>query len=462
MSLQQILQGYSQDISASQNHNNELADDNRARKAESMEDQFAHHLDALTSASTELGTASGAIHMGRKVYRKFKEGKATYKKVEDLINKVKKAASGGDKPTGEEGDGGSGEGVEPTRPLGSQEGDRDAADGGASKDGASKTATQDGGSGAGDGTQPVSEDTIQSVTRDSNQVNQRFKQLPEESQVNLEQQYRLNPLRVENPETPQDYRTNLNLRSQAVSQEEERLGSNSAPKAPEAQGEVTPASQPAPQPEAQPQPATQPAPEASEQNLLQKRPATLGEAPESEPFNFRNVVPGEGQPFSQPKALGRAVGKTAPNLESSAPQITGRAEELQQGTQKLGGAIDGTLQKAGAAVQDTINGVKSSVGNLVQNTASKVGNAVKSVLPESVGDFLGSGAGEVLSAGLDAIPVVGEIASVVTGLVSLFEGLHHKAKPDEDLTGTPISQATTAIDPSALTKDQPTMGATIV
>lgn len=454
MSLQQILQGYSQDISASQNHNNELADDNRARKAETMEDQFAHHLDALNSASTELGTASGAIHMGRKVYKKFKEGKATYKKVEDLINKVKKAASGGDKPTGEEGDGGSGEGAEPTRPLGSQKGDRDAADGGASKEGASKTTTQDGGSGAGDATKPVGEDTLSAVSEDSKLVNQRFKQLPQESQTNLEQQFKSNPLRVENPESPQDYRTNLNLRSQAVSQEEERLGSNSAPKAPEAQGEVTPASQPAPQPEAQPQPATQPAPEASEQNLLERRTTTtIADTPESQLAK---------DPFSQPRTLGRAVGKTAPNLESSAPQITGRAEELQQGTQKLGGAIDGTLQKAGAAVQDTINGVKSSVGNLVQNTASKVGNAVKSVLPESVGDFLGSGAGEVLSAGLDAIPVVGEIASVITGLVSLFEGLHHKAKPDEDLTGTPISQATTAIDPSALTKDQPTMSATIV
>ncbi len=449
MSLQSILQGYSQDITASQDHNNELADDNRARKAESIEDQFSHHLETMNSAATELGTASGAIHLGRKVYKKYKQGRETYKKVEDLINKVKKAATGGDAPTGEEGEGGSGEGAEPSRPLGSGEGNRDAPDGGSGAEGESRTTTQDGGSGAGDGTQPVSEDTMQSVGQDSKLVNQRFKQLPEESQTNLEQQFKSNPLRVENPETPQDFRSNLNLRGQAVSQEEERLGSNSAPKAPEAQGEVTPASQPAPQPEAQPQPTTQPAPESSDQNLLQRR--TISETPESQLSE---------QPFSEPRTLSTTVVKSSPDLESS--QISGRTEELEQGTQKLGGAIDGTIQRAGAAVQDTVNGVKTSVGNLSENVASKVGGAVKSVLPESVGDFLGSGAGEVLSAGLDAIPVVGEIASVFTGLVSLFEGLHHKAKPDEDLQGAPTGTATTALDPSALTKGQATTSATIV
>ena len=88
---------------------------------------------------------------------------------------------------------------------------------------------------------------------------------------------------------------------------------------------------------------------------------------------------------------------------------------------------------------------------MADNVASKVGGAVKSVLPESMGDL---GTEAAISAGLDAIPVVGEVASVITGLVSLFEGLDHDSKPKEQAPVSQPVQVATGLDTTALQKGQ--------
>ena len=161
--------------------------------------------------------------------------------------------------------------------------------------------------------------------------------------------------------------------------------------------------------------------------------------------------------------LGRNLTSEQDQFESGVKALSGRTAELESGAVRGG---ESALTQAGAVAQDTINGVRSGVGNIVENTANKALTAVKSTLPESIGDFLGTGAGEVLSAGLDAIPVVGEVASVVTGLVSLFEGLDKKKEDAQAqakaVTGNISGQAQTAIDPTAITKAQPVMGATLV
>ena len=73
MSLQDLLSGYSQDINArishEQDHEQEIAD----RKANTVEEHFQHFKDAMESAGQELGTAGMAIHMGRKVWKKYQE-----------------------------------------------------------------------------------------------------------------------------------------------------------------------------------------------------------------------------------------------------------------------------------------------------------------------------------------------------------------------------------------------------
>lgn len=76
----------------------------------------------------------------------------------------------------------------------------------------------------GEGDPAVDNPTLESVRADNRDVLNRFRQLPDDSQATLDQQYRDNPLRVDNPSSAEDFSTNLNLRAQAVQQEEERLG----------------------------------------------------------------------------------------------------------------------------------------------------------------------------------------------------------------------------------------------
>lgn len=100
MSLQSILQGYSQDINSISSHNNDVENEVRNRKAETLEEQFQHHLDAFNSGAQVLGTAAGAYHLGRKAYNKYKsrvnENKANSQPEPD----TKPDAS---EPTGEDG-----------------------------------------------------------------------------------------------------------------------------------------------------------------------------------------------------------------------------------------------------------------------------------------------------------------------------------------------------------------------
>jgi len=73
MSLQDLLAGYSQDINAriqhEQDHDQEVAD----RKATTIEEHFQHFKDAMESAGQEAGVAGMAIHMGRKVWKKYQD-----------------------------------------------------------------------------------------------------------------------------------------------------------------------------------------------------------------------------------------------------------------------------------------------------------------------------------------------------------------------------------------------------
>ena len=76
MSLQQILQSYSQDISAKVQHDDDQANENADRKANTMEEQFQNTIDHFSSGATDLGTAAGAMHLGRKVYKAYRDKKA--------------------------------------------------------------------------------------------------------------------------------------------------------------------------------------------------------------------------------------------------------------------------------------------------------------------------------------------------------------------------------------------------
>ena len=525
MSLQQLLQGYAQDISAKEEHANGIADDIRDRKVQSADEQLQNHLDVLNSAATELGVASGAFHLGRKVYSRYKKGKEVYGKVEKLVNDIKAKANGAGKPTGEEGEGGSGEGAEPSRPLGSTDGDRDAPDGGSGAEGESRTATQDNGSGvddssratdatteeSGGGSQPTNTEQGSADARPAQapaeqgadsadaprnvgaeQPPTRTTQQPdvstEELQSNLDEaQSRFNSLSQQREglrntmdqaqETMDKYRNTpaterplefdqaqdtFNRTGQALDENDTALGQANADVS-EARANLG---------RRQAQGALEEAQDLESQARqrlasVQATPGGQSTAPHSDPSGdapARGQAPEAPEPTSQATGdLGRNITSEQDQFESGVRALSGRTAELESGAVRGG---ESALTQAGAVAQDTINGVRSGVGNIVENTANKALTAVKSTLPESIGDFLGSGAGEVLSAGLDALPVVGEVASVVTGLVSLFEGLDKKKEDAQAqakaVTGNVSGVAQTAIDPTAITKAQPVMGATLV
>ena len=69
-------------------------------KADDMKEQFQKHLDNLNAEAVDLGAASTAYHMGRKLYKKYKEGGKVVKSLQDL----KDAVVNQNKPSGEEGE----------------------------------------------------------------------------------------------------------------------------------------------------------------------------------------------------------------------------------------------------------------------------------------------------------------------------------------------------------------------
>ena len=433
MSLANLLQSYSQDIAAREQHNNEVGERNATMKADDMKEQFQKHLDNLNAEAVDLGAASTAYHMGRKLYKKYKEGGKVVKSLQDL----KDAVVNQNKPSGEEGESAQSQpGQEP------HDGNQGADRGGTGTDSDIQPRL---------GAEPNAQANSSEARADEVQArNDQIGELPDE------------PFSAEGR-----FQGKSNIRAAQQARESaggsEATGGTPSADAP-ATGDTSVAAT------SQPAPATQAEPTSQTGGR-----ATLGTRDIQNP-DLQSTLsgePGSGDLFSTPRTLEqsriRASGNrnTAPNTgegggaESGAGDVRaaqlGAEQRAATGTELESGINDadrsvGALSRAGAAVSDTINGIKTSVGNMAENVASKVGGAVKSVLPESMSSL---GTDAAISAGLDAIPVVGEVASVITGLVSLFEGIHHddakpKAAPPE---AEPVSVAS-GIDASALQRGQ--------
>lgn len=431
MSLANLLQSYSQDIQAREQHNNEVGERNATAKADDMKEEFQKHLDNMNAEAVDLGAASTAYHMGRKLYKKYKEGGKVVKSIQDL----KDAVVNQNKPTGEEGDA-------PTSQAGQEphDGNQGADRGGAGTDsdiqprlGAEQNsdgvaADNSGGgrvvdSGSGAGTD--SSGTTQGAGASGD--------------------------------------TGATSTGGTASADAPAAGDTS----------VAPTVQPAAATQAEPTSQTGSRTTLGSRDLQQpdssdpfSTPRTLEQSRVTASGN-RNTAPNPGESGG----AGAESGAGGAGAESGAGDVraaqlgaeSGASEGIEGGASAITNVADrsaGALSRAGAAVSDTINGVKTSVGNMAENVASKVGGAVKSVLPESMSSL---GTDAAISAGLDAIPVVGEVASVITGLVSLFEGIHHDdAKPTATVTQAPV-QVSSGIDTTALQKgQQETTSATIV
>ena len=438
MSLAQLLQSYSSDITARENHNNEIGERNATAKAASIEDEFQKHLESMSSGAVDLGAAASAYHMGRNLYKKYKQGDKVVQSIKDL----KDSLTNQNKPTGEEGETGgqSHAGQEPhdtNQDRGGNEAEREPAP-------AEEQA------GEGDiqprlGQEPNASDLDARV----DDVQSRARALRQRVEA---QRQRL--------DAPQEQPTpSENVRSavredtpsgdvMAPKPEDDTGGTASADAPATGDTSVAPTSEPTPQQRALPQGDTGLEPVQPE-NMGREGTALRPSGGEVSSNANRNTAGNTGeQSRVQETNLDDAGDVRAAQLGEQRGAATGT--ELESGINEADRSV-GALSRAGAAVSDTVNGIKTSVGNMADNVASKVGGAVKSVLPESLGDF---GTEAAISAGLDAIPVVGEVASVITGLVSLFEGLDHDSKPKEQAPVQQPVQVASGLDTTALLKGQ--------
>ena len=376
MSLQSILQSYSQDINSINAHNTDVENEVRNRKAETLEEQFQHHLDAFNSGAQILGTAAGAYHVGRKAYNKYKQrvrgNQANVKEEPDTETDASQ-------PTGEEGDASAS-----TR--------ADAANAGTDTSEESRGVQQ------GDaGTNPQ-------AASESSDGQQAAQEQAQDAQV----------------------QTNDAARAQAQAQSDSATQPASSADAPA--GEENPFSlknfDPA---------------EYSRQTGSATTTTVQGERPVE--FS-RPDVTGEGDILQQPRSVGTTITR-------GAEQPSARVQSLTQDSSDLTG-VGSDIDRGLTGVQDVVNGVRSGVGNVVKNVANKVGQAASKILPES-GSFLEGAGGAVLDGALDAIPVVGDLASIGLAIYSAITGDSHKTNPDEeDNTKSAMGTASTAIDPKAL------------
>jgi hypothetical protein len=377
MSLASILQGYSNDLTAKENHNQENEQDISNRKATTMEQQFQNHIDHFTSGAVDLGGASTAFHLGRKVYKAYRAAGSALETKKAALQNAKE-----NQPSGEEGE------AVKQNPQGNPD--------------------------------PV-------------------KNAGGESAVDSAPTIRSNE--VPFPEVEPTSQTGASVTSSNTGAS---AGETSAPSQ-ASQADVS-AEADSSQARVVPQQT-----QAQVQSTDVK--GDLDESPLDQPRSIQqsgHINPNQG-----------GGGKPAEPAPASEPKAETTSVDSQVGKQASNPA---DMSSIGADSENVIkSGVQDEAGNMAKQVGGKIATAAKSLVPDSVNSALDSGL-ITTDAVLDSIPVVGEVASVITGLIGLFEGIGHKNDPDKEVspTGAP-AQASVGIDPTAVMKSQaPTTTATIV
>ena len=417
MSLSSILQGYAQDIQAKDQHNKENQQEISDRKANTIEEQFQNHIDHITSGAADLGGASTAFHLGRKVYKAYRDAKA------GLEAKKAEAGQGKENPSGEEGE------ASKPNPQGDADPVRNAGGGDSIAEG--------------DG---VSSELDNRVS----EVQQRFRDLkarlnaPTEG-AGAEPPSSRPPISRDELPYPEVEPVSQSGATVSSSDTGASSGSTQAP----SQASQADVSAEADSSQARAVPKATPEPEPDRGFLGREGSVNTGQGGGGASAS-EHVNPNQG-----------GGGKPADPAPASEPTTQTTSVDSQVGKQVSNPA---EMNSIGADSENVIkSGVQDEAGNLAKQAGSKLASAAKSLVPDSVNSALDSGM-ITTDAVLDSVPVVGEVASVITGLIGLFEGIGHKNDPDKETTATGApAQATTGIDPDAVMKAQaPSTTATIV
>ena len=445
MSLQSIIDSHANAMVARHNQVESLIQDQASLRARDINERTEALADAFDKTGSALGSAAGAYHLGRGVYKAYK-AKGLKGAAKELADKAREAK--GDlkniKPSDDAPTGDAPTGAAPTGPTG--------------------TATDD--------PQAVS-DRLDGLLRDAqaqksqptvpNEEANDDPSAPESGSGNPTETADIssgsNEASVVNPGSEADVGSDLGYKVGTVDEPEglqvarwsdmaEKVAARNASKGLDIEGnplreglkpgervlaDVTKPgkatlSQPQPQggdveqgsvPEPAPGPtADDPLPTTETSGKLFKdAPAPSDDAPASD------------QPLN-------ADSSASPNIESSAVDDAAKsaANESENMASKIG-------SKASTAIQNTGS-------DLTENISSKVGKGAGSLLEDTLPETL-----ESVGSALDFIPVVGEIAGVGLGLAGLFESIFGKHSDESDQQKLiPTAPSASGIDPKTIAR----------
>lgn len=398
-SLADLLAGYSAEINARVQHNTEQEENNADRKAKTIEETFQSAKDNIESLGGEIAGAGAAVHIGRKVYNKYKAKYGKKKADEPSRNDTGQEDDGNDGREPDEGGSGENEGVTDS---GGQGGGTDS---GVASDGtgvdanqvtnqAADDAADDAASGDPSGTDPTAGDSGSAGTSGA-----AADDAADTAQAGLDAASDAPSVGAATSQFGEDI-------AQGARTTTGMFGT------PDSLGQVV---------RVRPTQIVQNAP------TPQSQAASDGSAPKP--------------PDAEPS------GATPPDAPPSGGGAASDAADAAEDAARSGKGIFTSLSDSAS---NALQGAKSGLANVGKQIGTKLGI--------TAGEEGGAETGGLLTTEgvLDALGPVGEIGGAIVGLIGLFEGIFHHPKPvTEKAQDSPVETQVGGIDPTALAQKTP-------
>ena len=458
MSLQAIIDQHANNMVARHAQIEEMINDQAATRATEIGEKAKAINDAYEQAGSALGSAAGAYHLGRSVYRAYQKkglkgaAKAIQDKVKESKGDLKNIKADDDKD--DDGEGGEGDaptgdaptGDAPTGPIGTATDDPDevsdrldrlvsqAREQAAQPTDPNTDANQDPRDPAGE--QPEAEASepreinLGDPESDPAMGNLDFQNggvaEPEDLQVKrwgdmaqrVFNRNRAQGLDIEGRPLPEGVNPDELKPAERVLADVSQRAKAAPQEPPKPQGgdeETNPDA-------VSQQPAAEPQPEGDFLDQAQK--------PQGKLFDDAPAPSDDASAADKPL---NADSNSSPNIETSATDD----------------AVDDAAQQGSKIASKVANSGKTALqetGNVTDETLSKVGSGLSDTLPETL---------EAAGSALDFIPVVGEITGLGLGLYGLIESIIGK-KPDasDEKKIIPTAPSASGIDPQAIARTQ--------
>ena len=416
-SLADLLAGYSAEIDARVAHNTEQEQSNLDRKAIGIEDTFQHAKDTVESIGGEVAGVGAAIHLGRKVYKKY----------QDKYGKKKADEPDSNENTGQEN-------TESTRPDEGGSGENEGADDGAGQGGGTDAQP---GADAGN----VDANSVTNAAADDAADDARTGDpAGNDPAAGDSGSAGTSTVADEGADAAADAG-----QAAAVGETTTTVGQDIASGARTTGGEFGGAG-------------------TGGEEFGDMGSDALGQVVRVRPTQIVQTTPQaqaaqSGTAPSQPTSQAAApTDAPPPPTAADVPPPSGAAaDDAADAAEQLARTGESTISKLTGGASDAINSAGKVVGNIGKQLGSKLG--------VTAGEEAGSEAGGLITTEgvLDALGPIGEIGGAIVGLVGLFEGLFHKPKPVEDTMSAdaPVETQVGGIDPTALAQKTQAVGAVV-